>query len=469
MKRRNIIAYGMGDIFGGGSFLVIGTLFLIFLTDVVGLRPSLAGLVLIIGKAWDAISDPIMGYISDNTRSKFGKRRLYFLLGIFPIALSFYLLWLPINSNSQLSLFLFYSFAYILFSTVYTMVMIPYTALNAEMTKDYSLRTKLSGTRMFFSQISALLSGVLPKIIIDSASNPSIGYRNMAIVFSILYSLPWIFVFLGTFEESTKDDNVQKNKFDLLSLLKNKPFKIHIGMYIMAYTAMDILMALFIYYLTYYIQKPNIFSICLGLILLTEILSLPLHVYIANKYGKGKDYTLGLSIWAIGMFILFIIGKNTPTIFIYLDSIIIGFGLSAGVMIPWAMLPTIIDIDELITTKNRAGIYSGAMTFIRKIIQAVTLFVLGVFLDFIGYIPNQDQTASTLFKLKSIFVFLPILLLITGILLSLKYKVNAQNHKIIREEIDRLRNNGKKEDVDSNVKKICESITGLSYEQLYNK
>ena len=86
VKLKNLIAYGVGDIFGGGSFLIINMLFLFFLTEVVGMRPLYAGLVFGIGKIWDAISDPLMGYISDNTRSKFGRRRLYFLLGIIPIA-----------------------------------------------------------------------------------------------------------------------------------------------------------------------------------------------------------------------------------------------------------------------------------------------------------------------------------------------------------------------------------------------
>src|SRR6056297_3741549 len=105
VRYKNIIAYGLGDLYGGGAFLIIGTLFLIFLTDIVGLSPARAGLILIIGKSWDAISDPLMGYLSDHTKTKYGRRRIYFILAIIPIAISFILLWAPVNFSSNRLLF----------------------------------------------------------------------------------------------------------------------------------------------------------------------------------------------------------------------------------------------------------------------------------------------------------------------------------------------------------------------------
>jgi oligogalacturonide transporter len=130
--------------------MIVGLLFMFFLTEVVGLSPALAGLVFGIGKVWDAITDPLMGYISDRTKSRFGRRRIYFLVGIVPIAISFIIMWIPIHTNSQIGLFLYYSFAYIVFATVITMVMIPYSALAAELSADYKVRNRLSGARLFF-------------------------------------------------------------------------------------------------------------------------------------------------------------------------------------------------------------------------------------------------------------------------------------------------------------------------------
>jgi oligogalacturonide transporter len=97
VRTRNLVAYGIGDIYGGGSFLIISTLLLFFLTEVAGLSPVQAGIVVGAGKFWDAVSDPLMGYISDHVRTRFGRRRVFFLLGIAPVAISFALLWLPVH------------------------------------------------------------------------------------------------------------------------------------------------------------------------------------------------------------------------------------------------------------------------------------------------------------------------------------------------------------------------------------
>ena len=477
VHKKNIILYGLGDLFGGGAFLVIGTLYMIFLTDVVGLKPSRAGLVLVIGKIWDAVSDPLMGYLSDHTRTKYGKRRIYFLIGIIPIAVSFMLLWLPINFSSELFLFIYYTFAYIFFSTVFTMVMVPYTALNADMTNDFKIRTKLSTSRMLFSQLSALLSGVIPKIIINFfskrpvssslISNEQYGYLIMGIIFGVFYSLPWIFVFWGT-KELPKNFAQKKEKLTtkikhFKSIFKNKSFRIHLLMYIFAYVAMDFLMALFVYYLNYYLQLPNLFSYCMLAILLSQIVMLPFYMKISNKYGKARAYIIGLSIWGISMISLLFLGTNTPVYLLIVVCIFIGAGLSAGVMVPYAILPSVTDVDEVMTLKKRTGVYSGLMTLIRKMAQAIAMWSIGILLSLIGYVPNQTQSPETLFNLKIIFVFVPVILILAGIFAAFKFKITPKKHEILVKEINRLRDGGKRKNVKPNVLEICEELTGDNY------
>lgn len=468
---KNIIMYGVGDLYGGGSFLIVGTLFMIFLTDVVGIRPFLAGLVLIIGKIWDAVSDPLMGYISDNTRTRFGRRRIFFIIGIIPVILSFFALWFPINLESQLTLFLYYMFAYVLFSTVFTMMMVPYTALNAEMSTDYKIRTKISGSRIIFSQMSALISGVIPALIVNNAVDLKTGYMIMGLVFGLFYAFPWIFVFFGT-QEVTFNEAKFKGSFssiykNFLTIFKNKSFKYHIIMYIFSYSAMDIMMALFIYYLTYYINKPEWFSLCLGSMLLTQIITLPFYVKLCNKKGKGFAYAFGLAIWSIAMLLLFFITPDTSALLITLISILIGSGLAGGVMVPWAILPSVVDVDELMTSKKRAGVYSGMMSFIRKIVQALILFIIGVLLDLFGYIPNLDQSETTISRIRLLIILGPVIMLIFGIIFSFKFKINPDTHRILTNETKRLKNGGKKENVDKETKEVCELLTGVKYDDLY--
>src|SRR6056297_125723 len=472
VKLKNIVSYGLGDIYGGGAFLLLGTLYLIFLTDIVGLNPALAGAVVVIGKVWDAVSDPLMGYISDNIDTKYGRRRIFFLIGIIPITISFISLWIPLNTDNNMLLFGYYSFAYIFFSTVFTMVMVPYSALNAEMSENFAIRTKLSTARMAFSQFSALISGVLPKYLIDFLNKGTIvsakySYLIMGIVFGLLYALPWFIVYKGTWEipyevdKKTKlIDKIKKYK----TVLYNKSFKIHLGMYISAYLEMDFLMALLIYYLTYYIQKPDIFPFCMLAILLSQIIMLPVYMKISNTKGKGLAYSIGLSIWGIGMFSLLFLSASTPLYLILLICILIGSGLSAGVMIPWAILPTVSDIDQIISLKRRTGIYSGLMTFIRKTAQAIALWSIGIILTLINYIPNQAQNQSTLTYLKYIFVFVPLILILFGLFFSHRYKVTPEKQEIILTEIKRVKNGGLRNEVSKETKEVCEELTGKNYE-----
>ena len=144
-------AYGAADLYGGGCFFIVTTFAMYYLVNVVGLHPLLAGLIPAIGKFWDAVSDPLMGYIADHTpQNRFGKRRVWFLASIVPIALSFMLIWFPAQWESQAGKFIFYTLAYIIFFTVATVSYIPYAALSAEITQSFSQRNKLNSSRLFF-------------------------------------------------------------------------------------------------------------------------------------------------------------------------------------------------------------------------------------------------------------------------------------------------------------------------------
>lgn len=166
------IGYGVGDLYGGGAFIIIGTYYLYFLTDVMRINPALAGTVIMMSKIWDAITDPIMGVISDRTRTRFGRRRFYFLIGIPLIFLSFFLMWYVPNFHSELSRFYYALFSYIFFATIITMVMIPYNALAPELTMDYNERISLNSFRMFFSMLSSVLCAILYRWRSSSASHP---------------------------------------------------------------------------------------------------------------------------------------------------------------------------------------------------------------------------------------------------------------------------------------------------------
>lgn len=388
LRTINCIAYGMGDIYGGGSFFIISTFAMYYLVAVIGLSPILAGLIPGLGKVWDSISDPLMGYITDHTRSRHGRRRVFFLIAFLPVLISFILIWYPVNFSSDIALFIYYFVTYLFFYTTTTLVLIPYSALSAEMTHDFTERNKLTGFRMFFSMFATLLAGLLAQPLINMFGGGTRGHLYMAVCFGFLFAIPWVFVYLGTWElPYDRPSSEKSNPFrNFGSMFRNRSFRIHILMYICAYGAMDILMAWFKFYIADYLGRTGSVTIALGSLLITQIIMLPVYIRIANKRGHALAYRIGLSVWVLAMVGMYLQTPDTPMVLFIVNCIGVGAGLGAGTLIPYQILPFVADVDELMTGKKQAGIYAGAMTLVRKLIQgAIVLPLLGLLLTAISY------------------------------------------------------------------------------------
>lgn len=488
LKRRptmkNIFSYGVGDLYGGGAFFIIGALFLVFLTDVAQLSPALAGTVILVGKIWDAITDPTMGYISDNTRSRYGRRRLYFLIGIIPIFLSWVLLWSSFGIQSDVGKFIYYLLVYLLFNTVFTLVMVPYNAMPAEMTSTYQDRSHLMTIRMLFSQGGMLLGAVLPLTIVNFfTGSMSTGYLVMATAFGLIFSIPWIFVFRGTYEaEREKLERktlntkqvVKKIAGDFGSTVKNKSLRIHTAMYITAYVSMDIFNALLIYVIRDYMGLYNYYQVLLGIVVVLQMLSLFVVMKLVNRLGNAQTYRIHASVWILAALALFLVGAGAPFYVVLIIGAFVGFGLSGCVMTPYNMLAFVVDADEMITTKRREGIYAGMMTFLRKIAQALALFLVGVGLDLVGYQEPinevvQVQSDATLLGIRLMFFIGPLVLLLLGILASVRFKISPKNHDILMSEINRRKMGGAASDCPPATQEVVESITGIPYPDLWQE
>ncbi|KAA3659185.1 MAG: MFS transporter [Calditrichaeota bacterium] len=247
LTKRETFIFASGDMFGGGGQVIIAFFYLIFLTDVIGLRSALAGIVILLSKIWDAVSDPLMGIITDNTRTRFGRRKPYFLAGFFGVLAAFILLWFPISSESDLVLFSYVLFSYLFYSTISTMVMVPYAAMSSEISMDYEERNTVNGSRLFFSQFSSLIAAVLPLEIIKQMPTVGEGYIAIGIIFGVLYAIPFLFIFFKT-HERVATGSQEKSTFrysEIIRPFKLSSFRILIGIYLFAFLAMDIVATVF--------------------------------------------------------------------------------------------------------------------------------------------------------------------------------------------------------------------------------
>jgi oligogalacturonide transporter len=475
---KQIISYAAGDIFGGGAFALVGLLFLRFLTDSALIGAGIAGTMLLVGKLWDAIIDPYIGHFTDISRSRFGRRRVFFLAGIFHITAAFTLLWLPLNAVVWIKA-IYYTLAYILFATSFSMTMVPYHAMLADMSKNYNERNKLIGTRTIVSNLSTLVAGVVPLLIVNAFADRQIGWLVMGLSFGIFYAIPWIIVFLGTKEEPYLKQ--EKNTLNPLIVffnnskivLKNKSYMILLGLYIFGYTAIDAFTAINIYYISDYLNIPNAYTILIGIFIISQIIFVPVYIKIANTYGKKFSHLGGALVWATTLALLLLVQPGTSPIVMYVASFFMGAGASGVAFSPWGMLPETTDVEELISTKRREGVYSGFMTFIRQLSQAFALFLTGIYLDIIGYrvpeVANQVilQSTQTLTGIKVFYSLAPFILLMISIGFTLFYPINHKTYYLMQEEINRLKNKGSKKNVSQITKDSVEKISGQKYENLY--
>jgi len=191
LSRAAKIIYGSGDLGFSLTTTIIGAYFLFFLTDVVGIAPAVAGIAILIGRTWDYLNDPLIGHISDRTRSRWGRRRPFLLFGALPFALAFMLMWYRPPFESQVALAAYYSVAYVLFDAAATFVYMPYFALTPELTENYDERTSLTSYRMFFSIFGSLLAFTVPMMIIGTFTPQSAGkVMTMAVIFGVASALP---------------------------------------------------------------------------------------------------------------------------------------------------------------------------------------------------------------------------------------------------------------------------------------
>jgi oligogalacturonide transporter len=449
VRFRTKLLFGAGDMFGGGAVNLINFFYLIFLTDVVNIRPVYAGAIFFCSKIWDAVSDPLMGIITDRTNSRFGRRRPYFLAGVFFIFISFVLLWLPVNFAAEAARVMYVLAAYLFFNTVFTMVMVPYYAMAAEISSDYNERTLISNIRLAFSMGSSILCALIPMIIVRSFADIRTGYICMSVVFALFFSLP----FIGVFADTKENAAVKREKFSVKNFLQPfqiRSFRLLVIVYLSAFLTLDIISILVSYYMKYYMQRSGQTNLVLGAVIITQILCLPFYFSLSKKTGKNGAFCIGAAVIIIGITAMTVVSPSWPVFVMYIPPIIIGAGMSAGVSMPWSMFGDVTDVGEFATGGRNSGSFSGIMTFVRKICSAVAIFIISALLDIGGYIRpidgiEQIQPASVILSIRLIIILAPLLLLSVGIAAARRYPLSEQVHKRLRKFMDNRENGAAEE------------------------
>jgi GPH family glycoside/pentoside/hexuronide:cation symporter len=428
--------YGIGDWGNTTTSTIVGFFFLFFLTDVAHLPPIYASPVMLIGTVWDAINDPLVGVLADKVHTRWGRRRPFFIIGAIPFGLGFMMLWWVPPFTSNFLLMLYYLVAYIVFDSFFTFVCVPYGTLTPELTQDYDERTQLNGFRMGTSMAGGLIAAFFVPVIAGMFPEAKTGYMVMALIFGVLAMLPYFLLFFTMKEKYQEATPSELSIFQSLTYtLKNRAFRFAAGIYMTSWMTVAMVQSLFIYYVTYWMNMAGELDYLLAVVQLAAFLCIPIIVKLADKTGKTKAYILGMVWWTLVMLSLAFLPSSAGRI-VYVIAALAGMGIAAAHVIPWSIIPDVVDDDELRTGHRREGTYYGYMVFIQKAGTAVMLAIIPWVLSRTGYVPNQAQNVQTTTAIRMMMGLIPTVLLSISMLLAWKFPITREKFAALRRELD---------------------------------
>ncbi|MCL2526847.1 MAG: MFS transporter [Defluviitaleaceae bacterium] len=406
--------FAFGDFTGHGMFMSI--MYFIFLTDILMLPPALAGTIGLVTRSWDAILDPIVGVISDNTRTRWGRRRpAIFAAGIF-IIFAFPIMYVPISAWSMWAIVAYVVVSQMLLAIVTTTFGINYASLSSEISNDYAERNKANTMRMVFSGLSNLVFATTPLLVRDYLTGVvgnQTAYVATASIYGAIFSVILILLAVNTRERVPMPKT--KITFSIKTFVKPlrvRCFRELVLAYTFAFLALDIVTTIFQHFMRYVAHRPGETAFVLGALVIAQILTVPLVYKLTKRMSKPAVFRLAVPIWILGVILLSMYQTGWSPIAIYVFAFVSGIGMCGCTMIPWLMFPDGVDVGELANGSRDAGTYSSVMVMFRQISSAFGIAVIGWVLQLTGYDGALEvQPASAIMGLRGVVMISCILLL----------------------------------------------------------
>ncbi len=431
--------YGLGDHAVNVGFAALAWHYYAFLTQEAALRPLLAGLVFWVGRVVDAVTDPLMGRLSDHTRWRRGRRRPYFLLGALPLGLAFALLWSDPPAGSQGVRFAYYALAYVFFSVAVTVVSVPYLALIPEMALDYHERTSLNGYRAAGSMAGAFVAvqlGALAGLFGGGSS----GFAAAGAAMAVWITLPWIAVYRVSYEQPGFQRPSQVGFLQgMRTLLQHRSYRILAGIFLCSRIALDLVMAHMILYFEHWLNRRGDFEWTMTLLLAGVVASLPLWLNVSRRTDKRTLFLMGTGVWIAAQLAFLAATPDWSRGLVAMVALLAGMGYGAIEMMPWSMLGDVVDEDELTTGERREGIYAGSFMFLRKLGGPTAFLLAGVALDATGFRAGAPAPEASVQAIRLLTGLAPLGFIVLAMALARRYPLSHAAHTQVVRQIEARR------------------------------
>lgn len=432
------IVYSLGDHTVNIVLSALTLVYLRYLTDVVHFSGTLAGAVPWIGRMVDAFTDPMMGRLSDKTAWRAGRRRPYFLIGCVPFGVFFALLWLDVPIASTPGRFVWYCGVYVMLSLAMTVLSVPYLALIPEMSRNYDERTSLNTWRAAAGIVAVFFTigmSALARLLGDDAR----AWSMAAAITSVWLVLPWLAVHRVSWERPVAPGGPAPVRFAeaMRALSRHGSYRVLCAVYIIGRIAVDVTSAMFFYYVAWVIGRREDFEMVMFTFLAMVILALPFWLAMARRFDKKTIYIAGVLWWIGAQGFIYLGSPEWPRWMIFAVAGFTGIGYAVADLMPWAMLPDVIDEDEATTGERREGLYAGTFTFLRKIGGATAVLMVGIGLDLARYDGSSAiQPESAVEAIRVMMAVVPAVLLIATAWLARRYPLSREAHAAVLRSLE---------------------------------
>jgi sugar (glycoside-pentoside-hexuronide) transporter len=436
-----ILSYGLPS-FATAMIMISVAIYLPnFYTDEVGVTAGMLSWVFLAGRVWDALTDPLMGHLSDGTRTRWGRRRPYFLISALPLWLVFYLIWSPDPSLSTEASFLYLLIYYLVLYTFWTVFSIPYVSLGMELTPAYHERTRLFAGRQGFLIAGTLVGMLAPVTFAQSwgGGDKASGYSAMGAIFGGLCALMILVTFWRVRERPGLSAGLSFPFFKGLGVtLRNRAFIVLLLVYLFSYVGGSFIAPLTLYMAKYVIKEEWVVRYVMVAYMLGTLVSIPLWLRLSRLYGKKTAWSIAMIVGTIGYALTYSYDEGTWLRWIIL-AVVVGSATGCGMTMGPAISADVIDSDELETGQRREGAFIGVWTFLDKAAVGLAVFIGLQGLEQIGYQPNVEQTEGVKFGMKFLYCVLPAAFHLIAVVIFQKFPITEEVHAEIRAQLDARR------------------------------
>jgi len=484
----NVLGYACLNFLGGGSQALSSAFLMLFYTMYCDIPAVQAGLIFTIARCIDAVGNPVMGYISDNfgrtsLGKRFGRRKFFILTGIPLVLITYPILWTPGHS------FEFYLVANIFYEIVFTSVMVPGPTLPAEMTQIASEKTKLVSAKQYCGTFASTIALLFPAFFFQRFGEGNIdAFFYTGLSYAIVVSLSLAAMYFLTFERDPKDIHYteemgsvghvfKKLVNDVGAAMRIRAFRLHAGMMLFIGIYKNLAAGVFTYYVVYALSlSMSATSMITSLATLVSFIALAIFITLCYRRGGPfafKIVSVIVFLSLLGYFFLYQqkaggMAEETVVIWLTVLAIINNVGKAGADYIPVFQLPFMADIDEAVTMERREGIFTGVNGLLSKLASAMEGFLLGVGLAAFGFEKGAgQQSASAIDGVLFMTIVVPILLCVIVYFISRNLKLTKETHKLLVDEVHRIRDGGSMDDVTPETRYAVEALTGWKYEQCF--